>query len=246
MKGIMKKSIGVSVVVTLLLAFFLMGGYSSLIAQAEGNSANVGEINVNGAGVVMVKPDIGIINIGVETSNADSKKAQEENNKLSQQIIAALKNAGVKEEDIKTAYYNMYREQYYNPTENKYQQGDFKVSHSFEVTVKDIDKVGSTVDTAVNAGANNINHIRFTVSNPEQYYNEALKLAVNNAKGKADTIASTLGVKIGKPMKVTESSYSDVNYNKYMDVRMEAAMDSTPISAGELEIRANVSVSYGY
>ncbi|KAB3527258.1 SIMPL domain-containing protein [Alkaliphilus serpentinus] len=246
MKKMMKKGIGLSVVVAFLLVFFLMGGYSTLIAEAEVPETNKGEINVNGTGVLMVKPDIGIINIGIETSDPDSKKAQEENSKLSQQIMEALKASGIKEEDIKTAYYNMYREQYYNSSENKPQQGDFKVSHSFEVTVKDIDKVGSTVDTAVSAGANNINQIRFTVSNTEKYYNEALKLAVNNAAGKASTIAETLGVTISKPMKVTESGYSEPTYNKYMDVRMEAAMDSTPITAGELEIRAHVSVTYGY
>jgi len=227
------------------LGVFLVGGYSTIVARAENTQINAGEISVNGSGIIMAKPDIGIINIGVETSNADSKTAQDENNKLSQQIMTALKNAGIKEEDIKTAHYNMYRDQFYNQSENKYQQGDFRVNHSFEVTVLDIDKVGSVVDAAVNGGANNVNNIRFTVSDPDKYYKEALKLAVVNAKGKADTLAEALDVTIGKPIRVTESGYSEPMY-KYMDIRMEASMDSTPITAGELEIRANVSMSYGY
>lgn len=234
-----------TLMVFMLIGFFLLGSFSSGVANAEANTASPSEISVNGTGVILVKPDIGIINIGIETSNKDSKISQDENTKQSTQLVEALKKAGIGEEDIKTSYYNMYRERFYN--DGRQQEGDYKVVHSFEVTVRDINKVGATIDTAAKNGANQINNVRFTMSDNEKHYLEALSAAIKNAEGKAETIAKTLGVTIGKPSKVVEAGYSEP-YGKYMDVRLESAADMsvTPIASGDLEIKAYVNVTYNY
>ncbi len=242
-KTLLHKGLLVSVLTLAMVGFFFMGGLYTSTVEADSTAK---DISVNGVGVVMAKPDIAVVNIGVETSNKDSKTAQEENTKSSNQLLETLKKLNIKEEDIKTASYNMYRERLYNTPDGKPIDGEFKVTHIYEVTIRKIDNVGSIIDTASKNGANQINGVRFTVSDSSKYYNQALKSAIGNAGGKAETIASALGVKIGKPAKVVENSYNEPIYGRYMDVKQESLANDTAISSGELEIRAQVQVTYNY
>ncbi len=242
--NIIKKGLIVSVLSFALIGFFLLGGISSTTVKAENKT--MGEISVGGVGLVMAKPDIGIINIGVETTHKDSKTAQEENAKLTNQVMESLKGLNIKKDDIKTASYNMYRENHYNPQDGKSVQGNFIVSNSIEITVRDIEKVGMVIDTVTKKGANQVNNIRFTVSDTSPYYQEALKLAVKNANEKANTIATAMGIKVGKPAKVIENSYSEPTIFRGMEVNKAEAMDMNFISTGELEIKAQLQVIYNY
>lgn len=243
-KTLLHKGMMVSILTLAMISFFFIGSFSASTVEAD-TTAN--EISVNGVGVIMVKPEIAVVNIGVETSNKDSKVAQEENSKISKQLMETLKGLNIKEEDIKTASYNMYRERLYNTPDGKPTDGNFKVVNIFEVTIRKIENVGSIIDTASKNGANQINGIRFTVADSSKYYNQALKSAIGNAGSKAETVASTLGVKIGKPVKVIENSYGEPVYGHYLDVTQESlAKVDTAISSGELEIRAQVQVIYNY
>lgn len=240
---ILGKGIAVSLLTLAMLGVFLLGGYFTSPVSAELVETK-NEISVNGTGVIMAKPDTGIISVGVDTADMDPQKAQAENTRLSNQLIEALKKAGVKEADIKTAHYNMYRE--YNYHEGKSTEGKYRVTHGYEVTVRDIQIVGTIIDTAANNGANQINGVRFTVTDTSKYYQEALKIAIKNAEGKATTIAEAISVKLSKPSKIMENSYSEPA-PRYMDMGLAKEMaDSTQIISGELEIRANVQVTYNY
>ncbi len=241
---ILRKGLVVSLLTFAMLGFFFLGGHFTSPVSAELESRN--EIAVNGAGVIKAKPDTGIVNVAVDTTNADPQKAQSENTKLTNQLVEALKKAGIKEEDIKTGYYNMYRE--YNYNDGKSTEGNYRVTHSYEVTIKDINKVGSIIDIATENGANQVNSVRFTVADSSKYYQEALKAAIKNAEEKANTIASTISVKIGKPSKVIEAGYYEPS-PIYMDRALAKGMESegsTDIISGDLEIRANVQVTYNY
>lgn len=259
----MKKNIVVSLIVFVLVSFFVAGGLVSEVALAEQEGAipmpepigNVipvpglvdGEIHVNGAGVVMAKPDIALVNIGVETSSKNSGDAQSKNATISNRVIDLLKNIGIDEKDIKTVSYNMFRERYYDHETRKTVEGDFKVIHSLQIVVRNIDNVGVIIDTAVNSGANQVSNIRFTVSDANKYYQEALKLAIKNAEAKADTIASTLDLKAIVPAKIIEQGFNVAPLTRSMDMVAESkAMGATQIESGELEIRANVQIVFNY
>lgn len=239
---ILGKGIAISILTFAMLGVFLLGGLFTSPVSAELGTKN--EISVNGTGVVMAKPDTGIISVGVDTADMDPQKAQVENTRLSNQLVDALKKAGVKDTDIKTAYYNMYRE--YNYHEGKSTEGKYRVTHGYEVTVRDIQRVGAIIDIATNNGANQVNGVRFTVTDTSKYYQEALKIALKNAEGKATTIADAISERLGKPSKITENSYSEPA-PRYMDMGLAKEMaTSTQIISGELEIRANIQVIYNY
>lgn len=232
--------------VTLILAVCLI---ASTVFAAEASGA----ITVTGTGSIKVKPDIATINIGVTTDDADAGKAQETNSAEMNKVLKALKDNGVEDKDVQTSYFSIYPKYDYSymvmsvtePTVSGY-----TVTNSVNVTVRDISKVGEILNAAISAGGNYGGNVSFSISDDSKYYAVALDLAIKNAKSKADVIAKSIGVSIEKPSSVTESGYyRPISYSDYAyDAALKAVSGagSVPISQGDLEVTATVTVEYGY
>ncbi len=252
----MKKVLYLLLIPIMVLGLFAMDSMNILSGEASANDMANEEgniVTVNGLGTVKVKPDIAYINIGVQVFNTDAKEAQDENAKLMDAVVNAIKRNGVKDEDIKTIGYNIYKSTKYEPVvlgEKENRIEGYYARNTVEVTVRDIDNVGKIVDAAGNAGANEINRIRFGISDEEKYYNEALKLAMKNASGKAQAILSTFGAKIDKPYRIIENSYGAATYYRenamFKTSMADDAAYNTPVETGELEITARLAVEYKY
>lgn len=201
-------------------------------------------IKVGGSGSVTAEPDQALIYLGVVVEDKTVQNAQEENTAISNQILDGLKKIGINEDNIETTDYTI--RPIYDYSDGKKTFKGYEVKHIFKITVKDISKVGLLVDVAVQNGANIINKIEFTVSNPELYYEEALKKAVINAREKAEVIAETMGVKIDKiPLRVVEKGRGIEP--KYFNVPKLAANGSIPpIQEGEVKISALVTSLFQY
>jgi uncharacterized protein YggE len=242
----MKKFIvGICVLTMLGLTFFTGGKILPSQSYAAETSESVRLVTVQGVGEVTVKPDMATINIGVETEDKDAAFAQSSNARLMDAVSKAIKELGVKEDELQTSQYNIYKSRNYG---DESQEEFFVVTNTLTVTVNDISKVGAIIDASSKAGANKINSINFSVKDESKYYQEALKNAMTSAKGKATTIMSTFGKKPSLPYTVSEASYygGAVRANYAMDMAMEKSAVATPIEAGDLTITANVSVQYDY
>lgn len=241
-----KLLVGISALLVLVMAFgvFTLNAPNN-ISMADVNDTNTRLVTVNGEGKIVVTPDLAYIDLGVQTKNADASIAQQENAKLMTEVIKAIKAAGIGADDIKTTGYNLY--QTYDYSADKQSDPYYVASNIVNVKIKDISKVGTIIDAASNAGANNVNNIRFTVSDDSQYYQEALKLAMTNAKGKATAIMSTFNKTPDMPYSVSEVSYGGTMYYDYSPAKaLSESAVSTPIESGEITITANVSVGYDY
>lgn len=203
-------------------------------------------MEIQGEGSVKFKPDIATIYIGVVTENKDVKKAQNENIIITNKVIGELKKLGIKEEDIETISYNIKKT--YDYVDGKQIFKSYEVRNELKITVKDLEKVGEVIDTAVENGANIIEKVTFTISNPEIYYRKALNLAIENAVKKSIDIGITLKIQIDRvPIQIKEESYIDrlsLEYSPY--AAPAATAKATPILPKELEIRARVRVVFGY
>lgn len=238
--------------VALALTIIMTVGVLAVNAPNEMSMANTDDsslrlVTVNGEGKIVVSPDLAFIDIGVQTKNEDASIAQQDNAKLMTAVVNAIKAAGIKEEDIKTTGYSLYQTYDYLP--DKQSDPYYVANNTVNVKIKDITKVGSIIDIATNAGANTINSVRFTVADDSKFYQDALKLAMANAKGKAGAIMSTFNQVPSLPHSVNEVSYGgNLQYEYYPVKGMgEMAADvSTPIESGEITITANVTVSYDY
>ena len=114
--------------------------------------------------------------------------------------------------------------------------------------IKDnIDMVGTVIDTAINAGASNVNSIEFGLKDSQVYKDKVLQQAIADAKRKAQVVANSLGKSIVNVVSVnTGSTYIEAkNFNNAMYMRAADATGATsPIQSGDISVRANVSVVF--
>lgn len=247
MKKIYLIALAILLVVGLVVTIDMLDLTGAKIS-AETTTDQLNIVSVAGEGVILVKPDLAYINVGVQTRHEDASAAQEENKMKMTAVIEALKEAGIKEADLVTTNYNIYRTYDYNKPfmEGQEQPMFYQVDNSVRITIRDVDTVGDMIDVAFDAGANNIHNIQFDISNRAEYYDDALVLAMNNAKDKATAIMGTFGEKPDKPHRVVESMYTSAPYTNTYYEAADMKASSTPVEAGELAIKANLTVEYSY
>ena len=244
----MKKS---TIAVLVLFAVFAL---LALPAAAE-NSQTDRVILTSGYGESVTTPDKVTISFAVETTDPDVKTAQQQNANQIAAVIAALKNAGIAENDLKTTGYNMYSYTIGEYHPGKWPNGTevYEVRNTIQMTSYDVSKAGEYIDAAVAAGANSVNSLQFGLSDAKQITerNKALVAAVQSSRADANAVASALGVKIVSTgtVQVDQSRYS-VSYNSVEATVMKADAASgavpTSIQSGELKTTATVSVVYTY
>ena len=243
------KFIVVGLLATFLLAYGFMTGNVKNATAAENVSKN--SLSVSGQGKTYVKPDIAYVTVGVTTEAKSAKVAQSENSQHLAKVFSALKSAGINEIDIRTVNYDLSpRYDYINSKEvQKQVLKGYVANNQIQVTVRNVDNVGKILDASTNAGANLSGGVSFSLSElkMESAYTDALNKALKNGSGKAETLAKGLGVSIGKPKEVVENGAS-YPQPLYGGIRNEAkAVEiSTPISTGQMEITATVSLKYEY
>lgn len=203
-------------------------------------------VTVEGRGKVNAVPDQAIITIGFVTENEDVNKAQAQNARITTQGLAALKEINIQQEDIQTVSYII--QPIYEFTEGSSILKGYKVQHTFEITVKNLNQVGKVYEAVVAAGANIAENIEFVVSKKDLYYQQALQLAIKNATEKASSIGQQLGVSMNTvPIKVIENSTAISPRDYTLSLSAEATLQAAPpIQRSKLEIEAIVTVVFPY
>ncbi|MDD5221297.1 MAG: SIMPL domain-containing protein [Candidatus Pacebacteria bacterium] len=210
-------------------------------------------ITVTGDGEVYVKPDLGLISFSVVNEAKTVEVAMSENTAKMNNIISAIKGQGVKEEDIKTTYFNINpRYEYPKDTSSYYYSGKrvlvgYEVNQSLQVKIRDLTKIGTLISKATEAGANDVGSLSFTVDNEDDAKKQARDLAIEKARAKAQELAGKLGVSLLKIV-----SFGENGYYPYYDtssyksaVPMGAGEESIPdIQTGQNRISSTVSITY--
>ncbi len=113
------------------------------------------------------------------------------------------------------------------------------------MTLDDLEKVGTVIDAATQAGANHVESVRFTVRDPEAIRTRALRDAAQKARSEADALAAALNLKIVRVLSAGESRAIAVPLNSVTVAayRSEAASAPTPIQSGTIDVEANVTLT---
>ncbi len=213
------------------------------VPQAN-NPANVRTITVSGSGKVFIEPDIAYINIGVHTEGEDASTALDNNTSQVQKVIDAIKAQGVDAKDIQTTSFNIYPSQQYGPN-NEITSTRYMVDNMVYVTVRDLTKLGTLLETVVSSGANSINGINFDAADKSASQTAARKQAVDNAKALAQELASAAGVQLGNVYSISASVnnvYPMFDYGK--GAGMAAASAEVPIQTGQISVTADVNMVF--
>jgi uncharacterized protein len=202
----------------------------------------VPQISVNGEGRIKVVPDRVEINLGVKNFGKDAAEVKKLNDETVDKVLKYIKKFGIPASDFKTTQVSLNKTYDYDKKKQTYQ-----ASQSIAIVLKDLTKYDELMMGLMDNGVNSIDNVEFKSSKMEQHKSEARKLAILDAKKKAEDYVSVLNQKVGKAILITDNSshYQPPMYKNA--VFMLEASDSSSqqtLAIGEIDILTNVSVSF--
>ncbi|PBJ09364.1 SIMPL domain-containing protein [Flavobacterium sp. ACN6] len=200
-------------------------------------------INVNGEGKVKVAPDQVCISASVETKGNNAKDVKKQNDEKMDAVLKFIKKMNIPTADFKTKQVALNPQYDYEKKKTSY-----NAVQTVEIIVKDLSKYDELMEGLVQQGINRIDKVSFESSKLTQYQSEARKLAMKDAKVKAEEYVSVLGQKVGKAFTISDNSQVYHPQPVYAAMRMKEAdsmgASNETLAIGEIEITANVSVSF--
>jgi uncharacterized protein YggE len=235
----------------ILIGCTATGGESvgeTAVTETEATSANGDAgITVIGTGKTFGQPDKANVTVGVDTFAKEVNAATGENEETIQAIIAAMKAQGIALEDIQTSNYSLWAEQLYGDNGPEGIAG-YRVSNQVNITIRDIANVGDVLTAVIEAGANNIYGVYFSVEDPAALEAEARELAIANARERAESLAELSDVALGDVHIISEvvsqPAYPQLGLGGGgggFDVAQESV---NSISPGQLSYQVQVQVTF--
>jgi uncharacterized protein YggE len=228
---------------TLLCALVLTT--SPAFAQQPQTPPPTPTIVTTGDGVVKKAPDRAFVSLASESRAKTAPEAQRLNVAAMNAVLDRIKALGIPADAIQTTGYNL-------QPDVEYQNGrqtvrGFIARNQVDVRIDTLAKLGDVVASAVESGATSVSGIRFDLKDRDGIEREALRLAVRDARGRADAMASGAGVQIGGVQRIDEQRDQPPMPRPYaMSMQMGAAREAAapvPVEAGEIEIRAHVTLT---
>jgi len=211
-------------------------------AQAQAPPPSIPEVITVGEGIVRRAPDRAIIHVTTETRARSPQDAQRENAKRMASVQEKLTGGGIPKEAIRTMGYAVEPE--YDFTDGRRTLRGFVARNTIEVRVDDLARLGETLDTAIGAGATSAGGVMFDLKDRAAVEREALRLAVVDAQARAEAAAAGAGRGIARVVRIQEEGGAPGPIPRPMAMAArEAAEPDTPIVAGEIEIRARVTLT---
>lgn len=204
-------------------------------------------IEVNGEGKIKSAPDVAQISGGVEVKKPTANDAQTVATDTLNKILAAVKEKGIEDKDIKTE--NITTGPNYEYSSSSMQTNGYISRASITITIRDISKGQEIVDLVTKNGGTNVYGPNLTFSDEklEELKNQARDIAVGKAKAKADQLAKSTNARVGKIISISESSSSGGTVIPYLasDVAVSSTKESSStILPGESEVTVLVSATY--
>ncbi len=228
-------------IITLVIIAILCIVWTVKVPTIPFQSIESKKITVSAEGKVSIKPDVAIINAGVEVKAKTAEEAQKQSDVKMNGLIAYLKSQGIDEKNLKTSNYSLYPEYFYPQNEKPVIVG-FISRQDVEIKIVDLKKTSLTVGNLTNKGVNIINSISFQIDEPGKYQAEARADAIKKARVEAEKIANNLGVKLGKVVDYNEGVAGSQPY--YKEMSGMGGGGASPIESGSQDIRVSVNIAF--
>lgn len=225
-------------IVIILMLAPVLGGHA---AETEDSLAST--VSVNGEGIVTAVPDMATITVGVVTQADAAADALVANNRAMTGLNKVLDDFAIAERDRQTTSFNIstqYRRNMNPPREPEIES--YQVSNQVTIRVRNLDQLGKLLDALVKSGGNSVTGIQFGNTDLKERMDEARKLAVADARRRAELYAGAAGLRIGKVLSISEAGAAVPQ--PMLRYAMMAESVAVPIAAGENEIRAMVQMVF--
>jgi uncharacterized protein YggE len=225
------------------LCLGLLGGCETgdtVISPADGGENRV---YVSGSATVRADPDLAQAQLGVQTFADSANQAVAENNARSGAVQAAIAAEGVAARDMQTSGFNVYPQMDYEKDRAGVVVG-YWAANLLSVKIRDLGKVGRVLQAGIDAGANNVSSLYFTLEDPDSLLQEARVQAVADARRRAESLVEAAGARLGRVLSIRETSpwYGPVMARAEFD--KAAGAGAVPVQPGELEVTGQVEVVF--
>ena len=212
-------------------------------AQQSSPSPMEPHVVTSGEGLVTAVPDRAWISVSAESRASNPKEAQQRNAALMTPVIEKLKAARVPAEAIRTTGYDLQQE--FDFVNNRRVSRGYVARNSIEVRIDAVDRVGELLEIAVGSGATSVGGVRFDLKDRAKFEREALRLAVADARARADAAAAGAGRTVAVILRIDAAGGSNVPIPmpRMMSMKEASQADAPPVSIGQMEIRAQVTLT---
>ena len=226
------------------LAFCIAALFAASPAYAQQPAAPAEPVVVtNGEGIVHVAPDRAWITISAESRASSAREAQRRNTEAMTPVLSKLKSSGVAADAIRTVAYDVQYE--WDFVNGKRVGRGYVARNSVEVRVDTVERVGEYLEIAVASGATSLGGVRFDLKERAKHERDALRLAVADARSKADAAAAGAGRSIERIIRIEEGPIEGgpIPLPRVMRQELQVAAAAPPIETGQTEIRARVTLT---
>lgn len=197
-----------------------------------------------GEAILKRAPDRAWITVATETRHSEAARARSMSAEAMTSLQEALTIAGLPKDAIRTTGYSLIPEMDWNDGRGIVR--GYVVRNQIEVRIDDLELLPTVIDAATTARGTSLSITgpRFGLKDESSAQAEALRLAVSSAMDRARAIAAGAGRTLGEILRIEDRRAGGMPPPQPL-MRMAAAEDaaSTPITPGEIEVRATVTVS---
>lgn len=206
-------------------------------------------VQVTGDRSIQVEPDEAMVRIGIESEATNARQAQLETNRIGGAILAAISELGVDSRAVQTAQLSLWPVYESRPPESHGEHRPrivaYRATNTVSVRLDDLTLIGPVVDAAIGAGANRIQGLDLGLRDDTAARRRALAAAVEEARGKAETIAEALGVRLGPVLEANDQGVQVPRIQMQQRALELAAADaSTPVATGTITVSATVLLRF--
>ena len=206
-------------------------------------------VMTTGEGLATAAPDRAWITVSAESRAPSPSEAQKRNGELMRPVQEALKSARIPDDAVRTVGYDLQQE--FDFINGKRVARGYLARNSIEIRVDDVTRVGELLEIVVKQGATSVSNLRFDLKDQGKLEREAVRLAVSNARLKAEAAAAGAGRSLDRLVRIEEAGIPGPpvpmpQFRAALAVQAaDAGGTAPPVAAGQIEVRAQVTVTFG-
>lgn len=220
----------------------LGAGLTATVGGVTSGGIAPGIVTVGDA-TVKVKPDIAVIIVGAVAQAATAAEAQSAVAERTDRILKRAKELGIADKDTKTAGYQITPQYASRGGDQPPRITGYQATQQIVLTFRNVDGTGKALDALVQGDAANQVSIRFTLEDPKPSQAEARRLAIEDARSRADAMSKSAGVRLGKILAVTDAG-SPSPIERFALAPAAAPLGGTQVPVGDLDVVVRVQVQF--
>jgi hypothetical protein len=221
----------------------LLACLTGVQAQETRSLNSLPSLRVHGQSTVSVHPDQAEIDIGVTTQGTTAKAASDQNAVRTNAVDHSLREL-LPTATMETVNFSVNPNYRYPKDGGTPEVLGYSADNTVRVVLDDIAMLRQVIEVATKSGASNINRLDFTLRDEKPVRARALADAARQAQAGADALAASLKLKLGRLLLVEEGQPVIVSPARQVDLEKIRATNLTPISPGNIEVHADVDLTY--